>query len=61
MNNRLLSIVEASEYLGITKGTLYSWVCQRKIPVVKMGSLNKFDIKDLDQWIEEHKRKTKEW
>jgi excisionase family DNA binding protein len=46
---------EAAEYLGITKGTLYVWVCQRKVPCVKVGRLTKFDINDIDAWINERK------
>lgn len=45
---------EASEYLGISKLTLYGWVSARKIRFVKMGRLVKFKQRDLDQWIDRH-------
>ncbi len=54
MQKRLLSIKEASEYLGIKVNTLYSWVSQKKIDYVKMGSLTKFDIRVIDKYIENH-------
>jgi excisionase family DNA binding protein len=52
MQKRLLTVKEASEYLGIKVNTLYSWVSQKKIDYVKMGRLTKFDIKVLDKYIE---------
>ena len=55
MEKRLLNITEAAKYMGLSKNTLYSWVCQRKIPFVKCGRLTKFDIRDMDKWIEAKK------
>ena len=52
MQKRLLTVKEASAYLGISVNTLYSWVSQKKIDYVKMGRLTKFDIKVLDKYIE---------
>lgn len=57
MEKRLLNINELVEYTGLKKGTLYAWVCQRRIPFVKCGHLVKFDIKDIDKWIESMKVK----
>ncbi len=58
MERRLLNIDEVAEYTGLSKNTLYAWVCQRRIPFVKVGRLTKFDLKDVDRWIEENKKKT---
>ncbi len=54
MNKRLLDINELSEYTGLSKNTIYSWVSQRRIPFVKCGRLTKFDLKRIDLWIEEN-------
>jgi len=51
MDKRFLGIEELSEYIGLTKGTLYVWVCQRKIPYLKVGKLVKFDLKEIDDWL----------
>ena len=59
MEKRLLNINEASEYLGVTKGTLYVWACHRRVPYVKIGRLTKFDLKDLERWINARKVETK--
>lgn len=55
MPKRLISVAECSEIIGITVGTLYQWVSQRRIPFVKVGRLTKFDLKDIDEWIESNK------
>ena len=48
---KLLSIQETADYLGISITTLYTWVCKRKIPFVKVGKLVKFEDRDLNKWI----------
>jgi excisionase family DNA binding protein len=57
MDRRYLGIEEASQYLGLTKGTLYVWVCQRRIPYLKIGKLLKFDIIEIENWLEDKRRK----
>jgi len=52
---RLLTIKEASEYLGISVKGLYHMVERRQIPFVKTGKRLRFDKIDLDNWIEKHK------
>jgi len=54
VNKRLIDINELSEYTGLSKNTIYSWVSQRKIPFVKCGRLTKFDLQRIDEWIEEN-------
>lgn len=52
--SRLLTMTEASEYLGISKLTLYGWVSARKLGFVKVGRLVRFKQHDLDRWIDQH-------
>ncbi len=52
MQKRLLTVAEASNYLGISVNTLYSWVSQKKIDYIKIGRLTKFDLKVIDKFIE---------
>jgi len=51
MDKRLLNITELSEYLRLTKGTLYVWVCHKKIPYLKVGSSLRFDLTQIDNWL----------
>ena len=57
----LLSVRETAEMLGISIHTLYSWVSQRRIPFVKLARRAEFDIKDLDDWIDENKTRQREF
>ena len=52
--SKLLTMHEASEYLGISKLTLYGWVSARKLGFVKVGRLVKFKQEHLDKWIDQH-------
>lgn len=54
MEKQLVNVNEAAAYMGLSKNTLYSWVCQRKIPFVKCGRLTRFNIRDIEQWIVKH-------
>lgn len=51
MERRYLNINELSEYIGIRKGTLYVWVCQKRIPYAKIGGLLRFDLREIDSWV----------
>ena len=53
MEHRFLNVKELSQYLGVSEGTVYSWVCYKKIPYVKMGRLVKFDSRKIDSWVQE--------
>lgn len=52
-SDRLLSVAEAAAYLGVQENTIYNWSMgrKRKIPVVKIGRLNKYRISDLNDFI----------
>ena len=52
---QLLDTKEASEFLGISKNTLYEWIIQKKISYIKVGRLVKFRQEDLEDWL---KRRT---
>lgn len=55
MQKRLITVQEASEYLGITVSTLYHWVNQKKIEYIKIGRLVKFDIRTIDRFIDNNR------
>ena len=54
LEKRFLSMNECSKFLGVTKGTLYVWVCHKKIPYLKVGRLVKFDLKQFELWLKEN-------
>lgn len=52
---KLLSIPEAAEILGVSKWTLYSWCETGKVPSVKLGRLRKIRVEDLRAFIESNR------
>ncbi len=51
IEKRFIGMEECSNYLGVTKGTLYVWVCHKKIPYLKVGRLVKFDLHAIEIWL----------
>ncbi len=49
---KLLTIKEASIYLSRSESALYHLVARREIAVVRHGRNLRFDVKELDRWIE---------
>lgn len=57
MNPKYLNIKEASQYLGFSVHTLYSWTRgQRRIPFIKKGGRVRFDRDELERWMKEDAR-----
>ena len=48
----VMGIREASEYLGVSRETLYKYVYEEKIPGFKLGNRWKFKKTVLDRWME---------
>ena len=53
---RLLTIQEAAEKLGVRPNTLYLWVSQKRIPHRKIGRLVRFRECDLEQFVEQKRQ-----
>jgi len=58
---RLITAKEASQYLSLSTDTVYRMASLKKLPYLKIGGRVLFDVKALDQWIEKHMIKEKEW
>lgn len=46
-----------SEYLGLTEGTLYVWVCHKRIPHLKIGKALRFDMREIEGWLKDKRIK----
>lgn len=55
LKKRLLTIPEASVYLGRSVPSLRELIWAGSLPIVKVGKRIHLDIFDLDRWIEAHK------
>lgn len=52
-SDRLLTINEVADMTGLTVGTLYHFVSQKRIPVVRLSKrCIRFRKSDLSNWIE---------
>jgi excisionase family DNA binding protein len=48
----VMTLREASQYLGITPDTLYKYLSDRSIPAFKLGNRWRFKKDLLDRWME---------
>ncbi len=48
---KLLSVSDAAQRLGISRHTLNGWVSKRKVPFVKLGRRTLFNPTDLERII----------
>jgi excisionase family DNA binding protein len=51
---KLLSVVEASKYIGVSERNLRSWIADRKIKVARLGGRVVLRLVDIDRFIEKH-------
>lgn len=55
--DKLLSLVEAAEALGIKAKTVRKWITQGKFPGVRVGRLWKVKEVDVEEYVEAHTRR----
>jgi excisionase family DNA binding protein len=59
----VMDIREASQYLGVSRETLYKYVYEERIPAFKLGNRWKFKKTVLDRWMEkqstQHEERTR--
>lgn len=51
MDDRWLSVDEISDYLGISKDTVYTWISAKGMPAHRVGRLWKFKREEVDGWV----------
>lgn len=52
----LMTAEEVAARLKVSEGTVGQWVKAGRIPVVKVGKLNRFRSADIEAWIDERTR-----
>jgi excisionase family DNA binding protein len=52
---RLLTVKEASTYLGRSVPSIRELIWNGSLPIVRVGRRIHFDLFDLEKWIEQHK------
>lgn len=48
----VMDMREASDYLGVSRETLYKYIYEERIPAFKLGNRWKFKKTVLDRWME---------
>jgi excisionase family DNA binding protein len=51
---KLLNVIEASTYIGVSQRTLRSWISGREIKVARLGGRVVLRLVDVDRFIERH-------
>ena len=60
MEKRFYNVPEIAQYLGVSVNTIRSWVWLRKIPWFKIRGLVRFDLREIDQWMNGQKIEVKQ-
>jgi len=58
MKDRLVSVDEICEYLGISRDTAYKWIQHRGLPAYRLGRLWKFKKEEIEEWVKQAKGET---
>jgi len=51
MKDRLLSVDDVCEYLGISRDTAYRWIEEKGLPAYRLGRLWKFKKQEIEEWV----------
>lgn len=57
----VMTLREASQYLGISPDTLYKYLSQDRIPAFKLGNRWRFKKDLLDRWMEKKSERPQDW
>ena len=61
MEKRLITVKELSIYLGKSEGSIYQMIFRKEIPHIKLGRSVRFDLQEINEWIEKHSVKEVEY
>ena len=56
ITGELMTIEDLSEYLRVTRRTIYDWLKHNKIPALKLVGQWRFKRDKIDEWIERQAR-----
>jgi excisionase family DNA binding protein len=51
----LMTVQEAANFLAVSTSTLYGWVYLRRIPFVKVGRALRFELPELQKFIQSNR------
>jgi len=56
--SRLIDVDDLASYLKLGKQTIYNWLHQGKISGIKVGGVWRFDRREVDFWLRNHKKQS---
>jgi excisionase family DNA binding protein len=59
MNDKLLNVKEISEYLNVSKSSVYNYIKDESIPSIKLNGRLLFSQDAINSWIKKKKREAK--
>ena len=48
---RLYSVEEIANHIGVSKDTIRAWIKKETIPYYKVGRQYKFKLSEIDEWV----------
>jgi excisionase family DNA binding protein len=51
MSDRYMTVEEVTQYLSVTRDTLYRWLRDGRVPGHRVGRTWRFDKSELDEWV----------
>lgn len=54
--NNYMTLRELSEFLQVSRPTIYSWIQQKKIPCYKVDGIYRFDRMQIAMWMKQKER-----
>lgn len=58
MDTCILTVKELSLALKVKEKTLYQWAEQKQIPSLKLNGALRFDLDDIQKWLDDCKKET---
>jgi excisionase family DNA binding protein len=53
---KFLTVPDVASILSVKQSTVYQWAKSKEIPHYRLGRIVRFKRKDLDVWIEDHRK-----
>jgi excisionase family DNA binding protein len=54
-DEKIMRVKEASTYLGVSESTIRKYVLEKSIPFIKINGIIRFDLNDIENWLEKGK------
>jgi excisionase family DNA binding protein len=55
---RFVTAATLADILHLHKRTVLTWAVDHRMPVIKDGNMRLFDLADVAEWLDSHKRQT---